>query len=87
MERVDAAHEKYVKLANERDNILTSLNGYITRINITSSEKQAENYYKKAQQLLEKYKILASTISFNALSNKISCFLILLNNEEFSLIT
>lgn len=59
MEKVDAAHEKYAKLANERDNILTSLNGYIARINITSSEKQAENYYKKAQQLLEKYKILA----------------------------
>lgn len=59
MEKVDAAHEKYAKLANERDNILTSLNGYITRINITSSEKQAENFYKKAQQLLEKYKILA----------------------------
>ena len=59
MEKVDAAHEKYAKLANERDNILASLNGYITRINITSSEKQAENYYKKAQQLLEKYKILA----------------------------
>ena len=59
MERVDAAHEKYAKLANERDNILVSLNGYITRINITSSEKQAENYYKRAHQLLEKYKILA----------------------------
>lgn len=59
MEKVDTAHEKYAKLANERDNILTSLNGYITRINITSSDKQAENYYKKAQQLLEKYKILA----------------------------
>lgn len=59
MERVDTAYEKYIKLSNERDNILVSLNGYITRINITSSEKQAENYYKKAQQLLEKYKILA----------------------------
>lgn len=59
MEKVDTAYEKYVKLANERDNILVSLNGYITRINITSSEKQAENFYKKAQQLLEKYKILA----------------------------
>ena len=67
MERVDAAHEKYAKLANERDNILASLNGYITRINITSSEKQAENFYKKAQQLLEKYKILArkSHYAFN----------------------
>ena len=67
MEKVDAAHEKYAKLANERDNILVSLNGYITRINITSSDKQAENYYKKAQQLLEKYKILArkSHCAFN----------------------
>ena len=67
MEKVDAAHEKYAKLANERDNILVSLNGYITRINITSSDKQAENYYKKAQQLLEKYKILArkSHYAFN----------------------
>ena len=59
MEKVDTAHEKYAKLANERDNILTSLNGCISRINITSSDKQAENYYKKAQQLLEKYKTLA----------------------------
>jgi hypothetical protein len=67
MEKVDTAHEKYAKLANERDNILASLNGYIARINITSSEKQAENYYKKAQQLLEKYKILArkSHYAFN----------------------
>ena len=67
MEKVDTAYKKYMKLANERDNILTSLNGYITRINITSSEKQAENYYKKAQQLLEKYKILArkSHCAFN----------------------
>lgn len=67
LEKVDNAYQKYMKLANERDNILVSLNGYITRINITSSEKQAENYYKKAQQLLEKYKILArqSHYAFN----------------------